>query len=291
MKRAMLIYFSGTGNTEWVARWIEQGLQRREMQVERARIEDLLRGRADVDVASGDLLGIGHPVYGFDAPGIVERLIERLPEGAGKPTFIFKTAGDLLSVNAAASQFIIRQLEDKGYRVFYDRLICMPSNFVVHFPDEAARQMCDAAQAKADHLCEQVLSDVTRRHRPGRLIRSLCRRIHLWQESGSARFGRSLFVTSSCTDCGRCIQNCPADNIRHQDGQIVFGEACLFCLRCVYGCPQQAIQTQRFKFIVLKQGYNVSAIIHHPDLRGDYVHARSRGFWGRFRRYFAHIEE
>jgi len=23
------------------------------------------------------MLGIGHPVYGFDAPGIVERLIER----------------------------------------------------------------------------------------------------------------------------------------------------------------------------------------------------------------------
>jgi len=236
------------------------------------------------------MLGIGHPVYGFDAPGIVERLIERLPEGKGKATFIFKTAGDMLSVNAAASQVAIAQLEAKGYRVFYDRLICMPSNFMVHYPDRAARQMCEVAARKADHMSDELLAGKTRRHRPGRLICWLSRRIHLWQERGAQRFARSLTVTSACTDCGLCIKNCPADNIRRRDGQIVFGSACMFCMRCVYGCPTRAIQAGRFGFIVLKEGYNLARILNDPNLRGDYVTAQSKGFWGRFKRYFNEIE-
>ncbi len=102
MVQVTLLYFSGTGNTEAVANWIVEGLQRRGAQVQVARIEDVMRGRTALEVSTSDMLGIGHPVYGFDAPGIVERLIERLPEGKGKATFIFKTAGDMLSVNAAA---------------------------------------------------------------------------------------------------------------------------------------------------------------------------------------------
>ena len=249
-----------------------------------------MRGRTALEVSPSDMLGIGHPVYGFDAPGIVERLIERLPEGKGKATFIFKTAGDMLSVNAAASQVAIAQLEAKGYRVFYDRLICMPSNFMVHYPDRAARQMCEVAARKADHMSDELLAGKTRRHRPGRLICWLSRRIHLWQERGAQRFARSLTVTSACTDCSLCIKNCPADNIRRRDGQIVFGSACMFCMRCVYGCPTRAIQAGRFGFIVLKEGYNLARILNDPNLRGDYVTAQSKGFWGRFKRYFNEIE-
>jgi flavodoxin len=79
-RRTAIFYFSGTGNTELIAKRFAEVLKKREQEVELFRIEEILKGKRSVECGKYGLIGIGHPVLGFGASGIVERFVEQLPE-------------------------------------------------------------------------------------------------------------------------------------------------------------------------------------------------------------------
>ncbi|EJX09491.1 hypothetical protein EVA_02403, partial [gut metagenome] len=67
-----------------------------------------------------------------------------------------------------------------------------------------------------------------------RVIRPFFERFHMTP----ARFR----VTDACIGCGRCVQQCPMENIRLVDGRPVWGKECTACLACYHVCPRQAVQ-------------------------------------------------
>ena len=236
-----LLYFSGTGNTQVVAGLLGTALEQRGAQVTTARMEHVLQGTARFDPDAYDHVGIGHPIHEFDVPRIVYDFVDALPQVANKLTFIFKTAADFISVNNGASKSIIRQLERKGYDVFYDRIICMPSNWAIKYKDVFAKQLCYVAIAKADHMATEVLAGKSRTLGINPLFRWTAKLVSRGEDLGARLFGRMLRVTDACIDCDRCIADCPTANIRRHDDKIMFGYSCVSCMRCIYACPQKAI--------------------------------------------------
>jgi ferredoxin/flavodoxin len=285
-----LCYFSGTGNTQVVAELLETALKRHGAEVTTVRMEHVLQDKVQFDPQAFDLVGIGHPIHGFDVPRIVYDFVNRLPQIANKRTFILKTAADFISVNNGASKSVIRRLRHKGYNVFYDRIICMPSNWAMKYEDAFAKQLCYVAIAKADHMADEVLAGKSRVLRVNPLFRWTARLVSRGEDLGARLFGRMLRITDACTDCGRCIDNCPTANIRRQDNKIAFGYSCVFCMRCIYSCPQKAIVPRFGRFCVLKDGYDVRAIINNSDIEGNFVTAETRGFYRHFVRYILNVE-
>jgi len=277
--------FSGTGNTKVVAGLLEEQFRENGLEVEARRMEDILKSGARVDVGSHDLIGIGHPIHGFGAPRIVYDFIDVLPPGEGLRTFVFKTAADFIALNNGASVRAIRQLRCKGYDVFYDRIICMPSNWAVGYDDELAKQLCDTAVAKAKHMCGEILVGRERLPRIGVIARVVIRLVGIGEDFGARCFGKELRVSDECIECDKCVNNCPTGNIHREDGRITFGWDCIFCMRCIYDCPQQAISPRLTKFCVLKDGYDIHSIIDDPTLKGNYVTEETRGYFKRFLRY------
>ena len=53
--------------------------------------------------------------------------------------------------------------------------------------------------------------------------------------------GERFSTASSCTLCGKCVKNCPAENITIENGKISFGNKCVVCQACYHRCPNQAI--------------------------------------------------
>jgi len=72
--------------------------------------------------------------------------------------------------------------------------------------------------------------------------------------------------------------------------KITFGYNCVFCMRCIYACPQQAIAPRFGKFCVLKDGYDIRAIINDPNIEGDFVTEETKGFFKHFFKYVRDIE-
>jgi len=70
--RAVIVYWSKTGNTEHAARAIESGLAQAGMDVSLKRVESA----ADVDFFSYDLVCVGFPSYQWSPPGPVDKFLK-----------------------------------------------------------------------------------------------------------------------------------------------------------------------------------------------------------------------
>lgn len=63
-------------------------------------------------------------------------------------------------------------------------------------------------------------------------------------KSNWGKMGQRFSVSSACTLCGKCVKNCPAENIVIADGKVSFGNKCIVCQACYHRCPNQAVMYQ-----------------------------------------------
>lgn len=282
-----LFYFSGTGNTERVTYRLGKALERRGHDVRIFRIEDIVKGKQDVDYEDIHLIGIGHPVLGFGATGLVEDFVKRLPLGGGKPAFVFKTASSPHTVNHGASIPVIRHLLANGYEPFHDSIVAMPCNFFYRYDDRLNKQLDAASIPIAERIADEITEQVPRGLRLSPVLSRLLRWVNLAEEKHGAKYWvRGLRIDeAACTGCNRCVRNCPVENVRNADGQIRFGTACIWCMRCIYSCPSEAIHATRLPGSVVRPytgGPALDRLAEDSSIDGRYVTERSKGYYKHF---------
>jgi ferredoxin/flavodoxin len=283
--------FSGTGNTAHVAELLAQELCRLGAAVEIRRIDARIFHHGDPDTVdfdprSYDLVGIGHPILGFGPTPLVLRFVEAIPAGQGR-IFIFKSAADNHRINNAASEKLIRLLEDKGYKVFHDFLYVMPCNWIFSYERRFNLQIIDKAKEKAAYHAGELIKGSRSLMPVYRGWRLVARILHYLESNyGRRQFGRALRVTEDCNGCGHCIKNCPAQNIHEEKKTIYFGENCLWCMRCVYNCPLRAVYAKGMNWCIIKDGYQLNDYIETTDSQRTFITGKSRGYWKHFQEYF-----
>ena len=52
-------------------------------------------------------------------------------------------------------------------------------------------------------------------------------------------------ATDACIGCGKCVELCPLNNIRLENGKPVWGKNCTHCMACICYCPKEAIEYGR----------------------------------------------
>ena len=231
IKSIGLFYFSGTGNTQVVAALLKEAFERRGVDVTTTRIEQALKEKAGFDPDAYDLVGVGHPVHGFDAPRIlydfIADLIAPSPAVEKKRAFIFKTAGDFSSMNNAASKTAIECLERKGYDVFYDRIICMPSNWAVKYDDAFSKQLYCAAVAKMAHMVDDILAGRERSLKVGPILRWGVRLLSQGEDWGLAKGCALQMPASIAASASRIVR--PATSAARAVGSRSGAIACGAC--------------------------------------------------------------
>ncbi len=283
MKSILIYYFSGTGNTEKVVHMLEMNLKESGCRVDLIAVD---AKNCIVDTSLYDLVGIAYPIYGFGTPEIIDRLAGLLLPEKNQPLFFLKTGADFISVNHNSSEGLIKRLEEKGYQVFYDRIILMPCNWLIPYNDNIAKQLFVSAQRKAQLMSRELLSLSSRRYRTGALLRKLSMGIaSLEKKYVGPYFGKSLYAGAKCNLCGICVENCPNGNIRVYDGKISVSNNCLSCMRCVYNCPENALKSKGLNFFILKKGYNLDRIIADDLISDDFIDQNTSGYFRHFYKY------
>ncbi len=285
-KKIGIFYFSGTGNTKTVAEQIASEFSGNSIDAVLVDIAVFLQDQSTVDIKQFDLIGIGFPIYGLGTPRIVIDFINKIELSPGFKFFLFQTAADFISINKSASYSPVKMLEKKGYVVFYDRIIVMPSNWVLAYNDRFVKQLYEISLKKTRHMAKEILSGKRRISKPNFLLRIFAGAIHFFESRfGSWYFGLSLDVNSDCNDCKICYTHCPSNNIAKINGKIQFGNNCLMCMRCIYSCRGKAIYSKGMNFTILKKGYNLKKIVDNPLIEGDYINRNSKGYMGHFYKY------
>ena len=230
----MIYYFSGTGNSKWVA----EELARRtgdEVQSIAALQKD---GSVSVYANCGSRIGVVFPIYAWGAPLIVERFCKSLTMMEGVYAYAVCTCGD----EAGLALKRLKKMFD--FRAAWS--VAMPNNYVIGFdldtPEQEAKKV-EAASGKLENIAKSILAgDSVYEVNEGSGARMKTGFIRPMFNT-FARSTRSFSVDDNCNSCGLCERICPIDAIELQNGKPVWVKKhCTQCLGCINRCPQRAIQ-------------------------------------------------
>lgn len=257
-----ILFFSGTGNTDWVMRRIRDGLIDGGAECEILVADQLLAdcglgpgSEADEDAIrvelarhldGADALLLGYPVYESTIPKPLRRLIPLLPDGDGTKLGVVCTytiaGGDCCHLPET-------MLADRGYDSVLATYVKMPNNIkfpllpflVIRNGDELA-PFHDSAGAAAAEIVEELLQG--RKHVEGRGIADYLLGVsQRWSEASVTNYVCDhIFALAKCNRCRLCTDTCPMGNISFDHNYPEFGRHCCDCLRCYHQCPQHAIQ-------------------------------------------------
>jgi len=262
--RYRIAFFSGTGCTALVADSLEKALGQRGCET---RVEKIAAGASSGSFgeggsvsASADTLILLFPVYACTAPGPVMEWIKTLRQAGGAPAAVLSVSGGgEVSPNTASRVGALKALKQKGYEVFFEDSIAMPSNIAVATPERVSIQLINYLPEKAGAIADSVTEGAEKRMRPlifdrffawaGRAIRPY-----------SKRWGKRILVSNDCDGCGLCARQCSTGNIEMQnmpwdnsEAKIpVFGGRCCMCLGCFYSCPKKALRPKTGKSLIVE---------------------------------------
>jgi len=252
-------YFTGTGCTEYVAQTMANEIEARGHIV---KCKNIVR---DSSIEEGlDFLIVCFVVHACNAPEPVMNWVKQLNKATSKQrvVIISVSGGGEVSPNLACREPIKRAFQKKKYQLAYEKMIVMPSNWIIETKPILSAQLLKVLPYKAASIINDLENGTKLLNFPllgNRLFTLLGKLEHI----GAHSFAKSLGIDSNCSSCGLCSKNCPASNII-MNTKPIFGNKCILCLNCIYSCPQKALHPTIMKFIVIKQGFSFKDILKLP---------------------------
>lgn len=240
----MVFYFSGTGNSKWVAETVSTALA--EPLVPMATYYGTDSPEPTFELKTHEKIGIVSPIHSWGIPPLVVQFIERLQitNNVKPAVFVIFTCGDECG-------YADRQVRDlfaqKGWTSRHIYSVRMPNNYIV-FPgfdvDSKALEEQKKAEAKEElpKLIEAIKTDQPISHYRRGSLPFVKSRLIYPQFCKYMMSSKSFSVTNACTSCGLCEKLCPIGTIELVDGKPTWKEDCTQCLACIHHCPVHAIQ-------------------------------------------------
>lgn len=278
-----IAYYSGTGGTALAAKIFREKLEQRGCSCSVDRITDKLPSPRD----EHDLLLLCFPVHAFNAPQAVYKWIEKLnPVQGAAAAIISVSGGGEIFPNTACRLSSIKRLAKKGYHVFYETMLVMPSNIFVATEQALSLMLLQVLPDKVSLAADDILSGRDKRTAPLLADRLLSIMGEL-EKPGARLWGRGVKPLATCDGCGWCAENCPSGNIAMRDGKPRFSAKCHLCLQCIYGCHKKALSPMICKFFILKQGYDLHALLEKSPLNeaADIKQLAAGRLWSGVKKY------
>lgn len=240
----MIFYFSGTGNSTWIARELADFQQE-----SLCFIPDEMKKEGDVLLYSlrpDEKIGFVFPIYSWGPPKIVLEFINRLFFENYKKHYLFFvcSCGDDIGLTRQVFTRLLKKKDlvcDAGFSVI------MPNNYVLMKgfdtdPKELERKKLKGAipaMAQINKIVAEKGKDIFQVKEGSfafiktKVINPLFNKYEI--------SAKHFWVTDDCISCGLCEKACPVNNVT-LDVKPVWGDYCTSCLACYHVCPKQAVQ-------------------------------------------------
>lgn len=241
--RIMIFYFSGTGNTFWVAKTIAQATG--DCLIDLA--EALRNKQFDFTLKDEERLGFCFPTHGWQPPHLVRCFINKANIRCGSDTYVYAitTCGD----NMGEAMIILnRDLKKKGLHASTQFSVVMPESYVclpfMHTDTpKREKEKIEQARQQLKHISEVVKAKLTC---VVELERGATPRLYSYVIG--AFFNRFMVGdkhfevdAEACIRCGKCEKICPVDNVKGAPPTWIHNGQCTSCLACYHHCPTHAI--------------------------------------------------
>lgn len=233
-----IFYFSGTGNSLWLAKKISEKLEDSKL----ISIPVVIKQEMKI---KGEIIGIVCPIYMYNIPLLVADFI-RMIERADYIFMVYAGAGHL----GGGIKDTMKIFDSQKLKLNSLFNVPLPSNYTPYgvTPKDKQKEMFDSVDSKVADIVETVKSHGsfmdsantsfynTYIH-PGILYRLGYRRINMLDEA---------FTTDEkCNGCSICQKVCPVNNITMKANRPVWNHQCQQCYACLQWCPTESIQAGR----------------------------------------------
>lgn len=230
----MILYFSGNGNSRWVAEQLASFTA--DTAVDAACC--MREGRVPKALEHAGRLGIVFPIHSWYAPHVFVRFLRSLAlPGTVTYRYAVCTCGD--DAGKAMNRLSRYIPLDSAWSVI------MPNTYIPMFhldSDEVCRSKVDSARVALEHISQAVLAGKSEWnvHEGGAawLKTYVVNPLFVHLVVGNRKFD----VDQGCVSCGTCVSACPIGNVSLAAGKPRWGNACIHCMACVHACPAGAIQ-------------------------------------------------
>jgi flavodoxin/Pyruvate/2-oxoacid:ferredoxin oxidoreductase delta subunit len=241
-----LFYYSGAGNTKFIADIIRNKLIQNNHTVKYTKITEESIYSSDNDF---DILFLGFPVFFRDAPELVYKLFENL-SGENRPIMIFITKG-LYSGNAF--KFLHKKaLENKFIPIGFIDILMPGTDLLTWGIKNNTFSGHIFSNIHSKNIFEKINKFIAKMDKNKEIKKVfnkwytfldnlIVKKIEIKTDNAHRNWiGKFVVNNNKCIYCKKCINGCPRKNIRTNNG-IEFGIICDICLYCINNCPQEAI--------------------------------------------------
>ena len=233
----MILYYSGTGNSRYVARRMADALHE-----PLCDMNDRIKSGDTAPVETGTRLIIVTPTYAWRIPRIVrDWLLHTALTGAEQAWFVM-TCGSEIGSAGKYNRELCRQ---KGIACMGTAQIVMPENYIAMFnapQTEEARHIVAGAEPDINRAIAAVAAGTefppTRDNLYDRFMSGPVNPIFY----SCFVKAKAFTVSDACVGCGQCAVRCPMNNITLRNGRPVWGKSCTHCMACICYCPAAAIE-------------------------------------------------
>ncbi|MDE5982464.1 MAG: EFR1 family ferrodoxin [Duncaniella sp.] len=234
----MILYFSGTGNSRYVAERLGALLG--------DKVVPMFPDKKPAMLADDNRLIWVFPIYSWGVPPIVRRVISTLTI-TDRPTidcYMVATCGDDIG---HANRMWRRDISRRGWTPVATYSVQMPNNYVcmkgfdVDAPETAESKIAASRQRIAAIAYRIKSRTETDDAVTGSWPWIKTAIIYPWFVR-NAMSPRKFRWTEDCISCGKCAHVCPLRNITmDSDNHPSWGDNCAFCLACYHICPRHAV--------------------------------------------------
>ena len=236
----MILCFSGTGNSKYVAQRIADALDDALV-----NLNDRIKASDTSSVETGERVIIVTPTYAWRIPRVVRDWLLKTELHGAKQAWFVMTCGSEIG---NADKYNRELCAEKAISCMGTAQIVMPENYIAMFSApqaDEARQIVAKAEPDIDRAIAAIQANQpfapTRNNLYDRFMSTAANPVFYALFVKADKFR----ADDKCIGCGKCAQLCPLNDISIVDDRPVWGKNCTHCMACICHCPTGAIEYGR----------------------------------------------
>ena len=233
----MILYFSGTGNSKYVATQIAKITGD-----ELVSINEKIKNNDTSKITPQERLVFVVPTYAWRIPRVVRDWITKTDFWYDENTWFVMTCGGEIG---NAEKYNKRLCNLRGFNYMGSVGVVMPENYIAMFNSPTQSEI-EAIFSKADLQIERI-ANLLKGNKPFPTTQNSVQDKFMSSAVNMLFYplyvkAKDFYVTNACIGCGKCEKVCPLNNIKIQNGQPVWSNNCTHCMACISYCPTKAIE-------------------------------------------------